>query len=319
MISKPLVTICMSTFNGSQFLEQQLDSIIEQSYTNWQLLAHDDGSKDQTVKILLKYEKQDNRIHFVRDNMHMGIIKSFFSLALKQSSDYYMFCDQDDIWKKDKIHIMLEKANEFDQTIPLLVHTKYQRIDGTNKPISESDEKELPKSSKFENLVLANNVTGCTCMFNNALFSLLDKNKTITDLNHIFMHDWWLAILASSLGNISFIEDVTVLYRQHSNNVVGAPQKVTLKKLIDKLTLKKKLKICKICEQALEFNKVYSNQISVYDASIATFLGDLLTKWIPHKQFIFALKHHLKMNTRINTFQFYVFTLLPPVLRKALF
>lgn len=100
------ISICMSTYNGEEYLSEQIDSIIGQTYTNWQLYVHDDGSSDNTREILNDYQKQDDRIHFSKTNNHQGIIKAFIELVQNVESEYYMFCDQDDVWLNNKIEMM---------------------------------------------------------------------------------------------------------------------------------------------------------------------------------------------------------------------
>ena len=98
------VEILMATYNGEKYLSEQIESIISQSYENWRLLIRDDNSKDNTVSIIEKYEKEDNRIRLLRDRKgNLGFIKNFEELLVQSQEDFIMFCDQDDYWEKDKI------------------------------------------------------------------------------------------------------------------------------------------------------------------------------------------------------------------------
>ena len=92
------VTILMSTYNGENFLAEQIESIQQQTYTDWTLLIRDDGSKDKTREIIKRFALEDDRITFINPNKteNLGVIKSFFTLLKYQESDYYLFSDQDD-------------------------------------------------------------------------------------------------------------------------------------------------------------------------------------------------------------------------------
>ena len=103
------VEILMATYNGEKYLSEQIGSIISQSYENWRLLIRDDNSKDNTVSIIEKYEKEDNRIRLLRDRKgNLGFIKNFEELLVQSQEDFIMFCDQDDYWEKDKIKNYIE-------------------------------------------------------------------------------------------------------------------------------------------------------------------------------------------------------------------
>ena len=98
----PKVIVLMSTYNGEQYIKEQIESILNQTYSNMELYIRDDGSKDQTVAILKKYE-QDGKLHFSQGK-NMGFINSFFEvMRTSGEADYYAWCDQDDVWLPEKI------------------------------------------------------------------------------------------------------------------------------------------------------------------------------------------------------------------------
>ena len=120
------VEILMATYNGEKYLSEQIGSIISQSYENWRLLIRDDNSKDNTVSIIEKYEKEDNRIRLLRDRKgNLGFIKNFEELLKSSHKEFIMFSDQDDYWEKDKIknYIEILKKNENLIQKPLLIHS----------------------------------------------------------------------------------------------------------------------------------------------------------------------------------------------------
>lgn len=214
------VNIVMSTYNGEMFLAEQIQSIQAQSFQNWQLLIRDDGSTDQTPKIIQRFVAQDERIHFInagqRDNY--GVIKNFFTLVKYEQADYYFFSDQDDVWLPDKISVMLANAQQHEQKIPLMVYTDLTVVDQNLKVIHSSM---IRFQSHHANTTLIqelteNTVTGGVAMINHAL---AERWRT---LDNIIMHDWYLALLATATGQLVYIDQPGELYRQHANNVLGA-------------------------------------------------------------------------------------------------
>lgn len=320
MTNIPLVTVCMSTYNGSKYLSEQIDSIIDQTYDNWQLYIHDDGSTDKTVEIINSYQVKDDRIHFVKGNNHQGIIKAFINLVYNVKSDYYMFSDQDDVWLENKFSTMVNKANSHDNEKPLLLHTRFKKIDGNGIVIDDGDY-EVNSRTDFKFFAIANNVTGCTTLFNSALRDKLIENDNENKINYdrLFMHDWWLGVIASAFGEVCYLDEKPVLYRQHENNVLGAQKKFSFEKIWNKVTLKTKLEIFKICTQTSEFKKLYGSQLGSSKLELVTMISSLLTSWNPIKQLNFIKRNKVTMLTKSHTIQLYIFVMLPVSLRKTLF
>lgn len=103
-MKKGKVVILMSTYNGEEYLESQIKSILNQTYKKWQLYIRDDGSTDNTVNIIEKYCALDPRINFYNENSrnNVGVVHSFMELLENVEADYYMFSDQDDFWLKNR-------------------------------------------------------------------------------------------------------------------------------------------------------------------------------------------------------------------------
>ena len=102
------VDILLATYNGEKYLSEQIDSILSQSFKEFRLLISDDCSTDNTRKILEKYASKDNRIKIYFQKQNLGVIKNFEFLLKKVENKYYMFSDQDDIWKEKKIEKSLK-------------------------------------------------------------------------------------------------------------------------------------------------------------------------------------------------------------------
>ena len=216
------VTILMSTYNGERFLAEQIESIRQQTHTDWQLLIRDDGSKDSTREIIQDFCQKDNRIHFVNPDSveNLGVIKSFFHLLKHQMSDVYFFSDQDDVWLPEKVEMQLEEAIKYDDNQPLLVYTDLKVVDQELNVVHESMIRTQSDHANTELIqeLTENTVTGGVSMINQALADLW----TGQEVHDLLMHDWYLALLAAAFGHLVYIDRPSELYRQHSNNVLGA-------------------------------------------------------------------------------------------------
>ena len=214
------VNILMSTYNGQQFLAEQIRSIQDQSYTDWTLFIRDDGSSDNTKEILKDFERQDSRIHLIDSDKsdNLGVIKSFHKLVNHDRADYYFFSDQDDVWLDNKITLTLEEAQKYENQTPLLVYTDLKIVDHELNVLHESMIKTQSDhaNTKLVQELTENTVTGGTAMINHSLAQLW------SDCDGLLMHDWYLALIASAVGNLIYIDCSTELYRQHGSNVLGA-------------------------------------------------------------------------------------------------
>ena len=111
------IDILLATYNGEEYLEEQLNSILNQTYKNFNLIISDDNSTDSTVKILDKYSKKDSRIIVYKQNRNLGVVSNFEFLLSKVESKYFMFSDQDDIWIETKIEKSINKLEETNSDI----------------------------------------------------------------------------------------------------------------------------------------------------------------------------------------------------------
>lgn len=220
------VNILMSTYNGEKYVGQQIESIQKQSFTEWNLLVRDDGSKDKTCDIVASYAQLDQRIQLIRAE-NKGVIESFYELAKYNQADYYFFCDQDDYWLPEKVKIVLNETKKYDNDRAKLYYTDLKIVDKKLQVISNSMIKSQSghANTKLAQELTENTVTGCTMMANKALIDLWNSTSGI------IMHDWYLALVAASQEGLIYIDQPTMLYRQHDDNVLGAR---TMKKRIQK-------------------------------------------------------------------------------------
>ncbi len=219
------IDILLSTYNGAEYLDGLVMSILNQTYQNWRLLIRDDGSTDHTMDMILTYVKQyPNKIIYIDDNLaNLGPSQSFSKLMDYSNADFIMFCDQDDVWIDHKIELTLEKMQSLEEIYPdkpLLVHTDLTVVDKDLQTIANSFwsyQRLNPNYNSLNYLLIQNIATGCTMMMNKQL-----KDLVLPVPNESIMHDWWIALVASIYAGVYHLNTSTVLYRQHGENNIGA-------------------------------------------------------------------------------------------------
>lgn len=206
------VCVLMSTYNGEKYLKEQIESILNQENIEVDILIRDDGSTDNTLNILENYtQKYKNIRYYTGENLRSA--KSFMNLLFTvKEYDYYAFSDQDDVWKKNKLYTAVSKLKEgYD-----LYGGKKSIVDSELNILNIEDE--VPVSLELGSVILRCRVSGCTMVFTKNLREELLKYDPIV----LSMHDSWVLKVAVSVGKVFFDNNKYILYRQHSNNVVGA-------------------------------------------------------------------------------------------------
>lgn len=205
----------MSTYNGEAYLEEQITSIISQQNVRIHLLVRDDGSTDGTLNILEKYQDK-GLLKFYR-GCNIGAAKSFMDLLFKADEYmYYAFADQDDLWLKDKIYRAVSKLDCI-KSSPAFYNSRAIVVDkNLNKTGIEYG---TLKVYNLQTQICRSSVIGCTMVINNELLQIIKMYKP----ERLCMHDQWIAILCKAYDGIEIKDhESRILYRQHSNNVVGA-------------------------------------------------------------------------------------------------
>ncbi len=216
--NKKTVQVLMSTFNGEKYLEQQIDSILNQDFDGCiKLLVRDDGSTDNTVKILRHYEK--NELVDIIYGENLGVNESILYLLKNRDRNcsYFAFSDQDDVWNSDKIRqsvfTISKEANNLEK--PILFASSTYAVDKNLKPLNIISI--AKRKVSFYNAMVENIAPGHTQLFNNSLADIVLRASP----KSINIIDWWFYIVATAFGNVYFFNSPTVLYRQHGKNVIG--------------------------------------------------------------------------------------------------
>jgi glycosyltransferase involved in cell wall biosynthesis len=220
-----MIDLLLATYNSSRFLAETIESLFEQDYKDWRLIIRDGGSTDSTQEIIEHYTQQcPDKIIAIAANGFSSVCENFSSLLAESSAPYVMFCDHDDVWKSDKISKSMSALKRQEechgQAVPMLLFTDLCVVDYDLHPIHNSFLKYQnlnPKKILLNYLLVQNVACGCTIMINRALADLCGPIPS-----EALMHDYWLMLLASAVGRIIFVDEPTVLYRQHNDNCLGA-------------------------------------------------------------------------------------------------
>lgn len=229
------IDILMATYNGEKFLREQIDSILNQTYSDFRLLISDDCSTDNTREILNEYVNKDKRVVVFLQNKNLGVVKNFEFLMKQVESEYFMFADQDDSWYEDKIEESIKKMDETDSD---LVYTDLEIVDENLNILNKSYwavkgfNKKVKKYNNFKSLYLNNYITGCTIL---AKSKWIEKILPLPDKSNYILHDYWTAIIISRFGKISYINKPLVKYRQHTGNNIGSKRKTDKINVFEKM------------------------------------------------------------------------------------
>ena len=274
------VVVMMSSYNGEKYIVQQIDSILRQNGVNVKLVIRDDGSSDNTIKIIKEYIDRNSNVILI-EGKNIGAKNSFFELSKQvPSADFYAFADQDDVWKPDKLYYAVKSL---------------EKLSGCGLYTSSYDVVDKNLNVLKKNAAISSNYTmcesimyraplGCTIVMNKKLFEIY---RMSTPLN-FRMHDHW-AILTAHAINAEIVIDkrVTMLYRQHENNVVGGDSdyKTRIRRLVNSAIYNKNERQEQACsvfdnysEYLNEFNYSILKSICLYRTSIFNRLKLLFDK-----------------------------------------
>lgn len=241
-----MVYILMATYNGEGYIQKQIDSVIHQTYQEWKLLVHDDGSTDRTLEIVREFD--DKRISILEDGVVFGSSTGNFlhlTRYVGAEATYFCFCDQDDLWAPEKIEVQLSTIAKFeDHGVPICVYSDLSLIDEKDSLIHASFWRYSSINSRpsFMFLFLENSLTGCTMMMNR---KVLDYLRGVSHMD-VVQHDWLIGLICASDGVLEPISKPLVNYRQHTRNEVGARRQQIAEHLLSRGVVSRLRKIFKL-------------------------------------------------------------------------
>lgn len=211
-IAQPLVSVVMATYNGFRFLREQLDSIVNQTYPNLEIIVVDDCSTDDTVVILNEYAAKYPNIKVYVNEVNLGYVKNFEKGLLLSTANYISPCDQDDIWLPNKTEFLMAKLAG-----NAIVYCNSAIINETGELTGKklSDTKHLQTYNDCLQYTIGNTAAG---------HAMILTRKTMLDsmpLPTMIPHDYWLGFVATFESQLLFVDEPLVWYRQHSANVFG--------------------------------------------------------------------------------------------------
>ena len=270
------IMVLLSTYNGEKYISDQIESVLCQQGVDVHIVARDDGSQDETINILKRISTLENIT--VIEGQNIGVVGSFFTLmheAVCHNFDYFAFCDQDDVWKNDKLKVATDILSGHGNE-PALYMSSFQMVDENLHSIQT---KMSRPNISVEGALASNCATGCTMVFNK---KLLEKSL-ISNYDDVLMHDYWMYMVCLLTGGYIYYDETPhIYYRQHGNNVIGGTGDNFLTKWwtrMNKMFLPgdnfKSKFACKLLEQ-------YGNEISedkkVFLQNIAN-IKTLKSKW----------------------------------------
>lgn len=292
------VEILMAVYNGEAFLAEQIDSILCQSDGRWHLTVSDDGSTDGSGAIIDEYvRRHPDRIARHFSGRRFGNARDhFFHLMAQCDADYMLFCDQDDVWRPEKVartrQALEEAESAWGRDMPVLVFSDQTPTDAELKPLAPSlmrYQNQYFAHFDYRSILMQNVVTGGAMGINRALARLGGR---FGDGTGIIMHDWWLAVVAARFGRIVYIDESLGAYRQHGENAVGAKDVNDIGYIARKLRHLGDIRAFIICKktQAQRFCEAYSEALTEEDrAFLARFTR-------PRSGPLFYLKHRKEIH-----------------------
>ena len=247
------VTVLMSTYNGEKYLEEQIESIIRQEGVNVKIFVRDDGSTDKTQELLERFQNEGILQWYTGKNLRSA--RSFLDLVIHApKSDYYAFCDQDDVWNSDKLYRAMSKLESVgDESLPKLYCSNYQLVDSQLKDLPDNGH---VSTVSFNAALVSSCCTGCTVVFNRKVLEILKIGQP----QALVMHDDWVHKVCLAVGGIVIYDEYRSLkYRQHEANVDGGVHDIKSRLRNIAIRIRKKDRIRS--KQIKEILRIYRNMM----------------------------------------------------------
>jgi glycosyltransferase involved in cell wall biosynthesis len=270
------IHILLATYNGAEYLQEQLDSIAAQTHRNWALHVADDDSSDSTIDIIDSFSRcHQGKVKRIQFRLRASSPKANFMRLLREvssESKYLALCDQDDVWVEHKLEALLTTCKAVEERggiHPCLVYSDLMVADANLEVRARSFMAQIatrPSRLSFAQLLLENSIPGCSAMLNGALLRLVQDYAG--PLDDIIMHDWWLALIAMGCGRVGFVQEPLVYYRQHNSNVAGSVKRSGLQFVLRKVWNLADASYSKTLTQAKLLESVYGDSLDSVSAEM---------------------------------------------------
>lgn len=226
-----MISIALATYNGSAFIKDQIESIFSQTWNDFEIIACDDCSTDNTLKILREYALKDYRLKVYQNKTNLGFKKNFEHILSLCSGEYIACCDQDDIWEPNHLEILYNNIGNNDCIGANSLIIDENSISQNKTLLEYWPIHVMPQNGKelFQHELYSNVIQGTASLIR---ASLTKQALPIPD--NIKYHDYWFALVAGLNGKCKYIGDVVLKYRRHSNNA-SEYQKFTIWNVIKDL------------------------------------------------------------------------------------
>jgi glycosyltransferase involved in cell wall biosynthesis len=251
----PRIEVLLSTFDGAPWIAEQSRSILAQTLRPVRIRARDDGSTDDTPRLLT--EALDGHFLAVMESGHLGATQSYFELlrSADPDCDFYAFADQDDVWHADKLtRAIAQLQSSAAPEMPALYCSRVEIVDEKLRPLGLTPI--APYHPSLANALVQNIAMGCTVVLNRPARDMLLQHEPPPDV----FHDWWCYLVVSAFGTVLFDPSPSLLYRQHQRNHVGASATV-LGRLLLKIRRQFDPRRISLCEQASAFLDRFGSEL----------------------------------------------------------
>lgn len=257
-MSQPKLDILMATYNGEAYISQQIYSLQQQTFTDWRLLIHDDGSTDRTIEIIHELAATDQRICLIEDGLCFHSAgRNFMHLLSLSTAPFISFCDEDDIWLQDKLSTQMEAIQAEDNNIPQCVYCNaYVYNVKARQPIGGISILNIVKD--LHDILFANGgIQGCAMIINDKL-----REKCLLFKGRIAMHDHLITLVNALFGHFTYIPRRLFLYRRYTGAVTGATDRSLLQRTTGFLRRRKPILESSHLDSILDVYQFYTEELS---------------------------------------------------------
>ena len=265
------LSIVMCTYNGASYLQPQLDSLLAQTLLPDEIVISDDGSTDGTMAVLEAFaviaQARGVDVQLSRHPVNVGFVENFSSALRQASGDVLFLCDQDDVWRSDKIAVMAARFTDDPEL--LLLHSDARLVDGNGASLNSllfnalqmtADEKRaIHDGCAFEVVIRRSFVTGATAALRREVI------KIALPIAPNWIHDEWLTAIVSAFGKMDFVDEPLIDYRQHGGNQIGARKRTLAMKWRELLASRGK----ELCDEVARLRRLedFFTQATFFDGN----------------------------------------------------